>query len=94
MREVHITLWIVPVLAGCATTSDAGQVKEVSPGTYSIGVAHGSFSVAFGGTEGAKEAVDRAGRFCHAKGQKLVILPDKGKDVTFQCGDKLKPDEQ
>jgi hypothetical protein len=94
VRGAYISLWIVPLLAGCATTSDAGQVKEVSPGTYSIGVAHGSSSVAFGGTEGAKEGVDRAGQFCHAKGQKLVILPDKGKDVTFQCREKLKPDEQ
>ena len=41
MRGIHITLWIAPVLAGCATTSDAGQVKEVSPGTYSVGVTHG-----------------------------------------------------
>jgi hypothetical protein len=94
MRGVRITLWIVPILAGCATTSDVGQVKEVSPGTYSIGLARGSSSVVFGGTEGAKDAVAQAGQFCHEKGQKLVILPNAGRDVTFQCGDKLKPNEQ
>lgn len=83
----------MPLLVGCATTSDVGQVKEVSPGTYSIGVARGGSSVMFGGTEGATDAVGQAGQFCHAKGQKVVILPNQGKDVTFSCGDKLKPDE-
>jgi hypothetical protein len=93
MRGSHIILWILPVLVGCATTSDVGQVKEVAPGTYSVAVARGTSSVMFGGTEGATEAVSQAGQFCHAKGQKLVILPDKSKDVTFQCGEKIKPDE-
>ncbi len=93
MRATWTALWIVPVLAGCATTSDVGQVKEVSPGTYSIAVARGSSSTVFGGTEGAKDAVSQAGQYCHAKGQKLVIQPNQGKDVTFSCGDKLKPDE-
>ena len=88
MRGARIILWIVPILAGCATTSDGGQVKEVSPGTYSIGVSQSS-TVMFGGTEGMKAAVDEAGKYCHAKGQKLVILPTKGKDVTFQCGENV-----
>jgi hypothetical protein len=48
----------------------------------------------FGGTEGATDAVGQAGQYCHAKGQKVVILPNQGKDVTFQCGEKLKPNEQ
>ena len=94
MRRVRVALWIVSLLAGCATSLDVSQVKEVSPGTYSIGVARGSSSVMFGGTEGSTEAVARAGQFCRAKGQKLVILPNAGRDVTFQCGDKLKPNEQ
>jgi len=92
MRGVHIALWVLPILAGCATTSDSGGgVKEVSPGTYSIGVSRSS-SVMFGGTEGVKAAVDEAGKYCHSKGQKLVILPTKGNEVTFQCGEKIKPD--
>jgi hypothetical protein len=39
-----------------------------------------------GGTEAANAAVGQAGKYCHAKGQKLVILPTKDKDITFQCG--------
>ena len=101
MRGFHITLWIVPILAGCATTSDGGGgvkevspgVKEVSPGTYSVPVSRSS-SVMFGGTEGVSAAVSEAGQYCHSKGQKLVILPNKGNELTFQCGEKVKPDQQ
>ena len=93
-RGVHIALWVLPILAGCATTSDGGGgVKEVSPGTYSIGVSRSS-SVMFGGTEGVKAAVDEAGKYCHSKGQKLVILPTKGNEVTFQCGEKIAPAQE
>jgi hypothetical protein len=35
------------------------------------------------------DAVSKAGQYCHAKGQKLVIVPTKDKDVTFQCGEKI-----
>jgi hypothetical protein len=94
MRGFHITLWIVPILAGCATTSDGGGgVKEVSPGTYSVPVSRSS-SVMFGGTEGVSAAVSEAGQYCHSKGQKLVILPNKGNELTFQCGEKVKPDQE
>ena len=94
MRGVRITLWIVPILVGCATTSDVGQVKEVAPGTYKVGVARGSSSVLFGGgTEATNAAVDQAGQYCHSKGQKLIILPNPGKDVTFRCGEKAVPGE-
>jgi hypothetical protein len=40
-----------------------------------------------------KDAVEQAGQFCRAKGQKLVIVPTGGRDVTFRCGDAVKPDE-
>jgi hypothetical protein len=70
-------------LAGCATTtSEVGQVREVAPGTYKIGVARGTSSVVFGSNEAANTAVSQAGEFCHAKGQKLVIVPGGGKDVN------------
>jgi hypothetical protein len=83
-----------PVLVGCATTStsDAGQVREVAPGIYKIGVGGGN-SVLFGGNEAANTAIDQAGQYCHAKGQKIVILPRTGRDVTFRCGDRITPDE-
>ena len=69
------------------------RVKEVSPGTYSVPVSRSS-SVMFGGTEGVSAAVSEAGQYCHSKGQKLVILPNKGNELTFQCGEKVKPDQQ
>jgi hypothetical protein len=68
-------------------------VKEVAPGTYKVGVARGSSSVLFGGTEATNAAVDQAGQYCHSNGQKLIILPNPGKDVTFRCGEKAVPGE-
>jgi hypothetical protein len=85
---------IVPNLVGCATTStsDVGQVREVASGTYKVHAGSGN-SVLFGGHEAADAAVDQAGKYCHARGQKLVILPTKDKDITFQCGQKVMPGE-
>jgi hypothetical protein len=89
--KAHLVLWIVPILAGCATTtSDVGQVKEVAPGTYRIGVARGGSSVLIGGgTEATNAAVEQAGQYCHSKGQKLIILYTPDKDITFRCGEKV-----
>jgi hypothetical protein len=74
---------LLSLLGGCATTSttDVGQVREVAPGTYKIGVAR---SVTMG-HDAANDAIDQAGKYCHAKGQKLVIVPDAGRDVVFRC---------
>jgi hypothetical protein len=82
------------LLAGCATAnSDMGQVKEVEPGMYRIGVGSIGNSVLVGGNDATKDAVEQAGQFCRAKGQKLVIVPTGGRDVNFRCGDAVKPDE-
>jgi hypothetical protein len=85
----------LPILVGCATTStsDVGQVREVAPGTYKIGVAGGAGSVVFGSHEAADAAVSQAGQYCHSKGQKLVILPNRDRDVLFRCGEKVTPGE-
>jgi len=80
MRGFHITLWIVPILAGCATTSDGGggvkevspRVKEVSPGTYSVPVSRSS-SVMFGGTEGVSAAVSEAGNIATQRDRSLLF---------------------
>jgi hypothetical protein len=89
MSTARLLLAFLPALVGCATTSsDVGQVREVAPGTYKVGVARGTSSVVFGGTEAVNAAVDQAGKYCHAKGQKLVILD---KDVTFRCGEQVMP---
>ena len=56
-----MSIVVVAALVGCATSSsNVGQVQEVSPGTYSIGVSRSS-SVMFGGTEGVTAAVSEAG---------------------------------
>jgi len=91
MREGRMRVLILsflPLLVGCATASTSstvGEVQEVAPGTYKIGVGH---TVRIG-HEMEDEAVSKAGQYCHAKGQKLVIVPTKDKDVTFQCGEKI-----
>ena len=79
-------LTLLPILPGCATSS-VGQVREVAPGTYKIGVARGANSVVIG-NEATNAAVSQAGQYCHAKGQKLVIVPDPGRDVVFRCGER------
>jgi len=84
---------LVLVLAGCATAG-VGEVKEVAPGTYKIGTGAGGNSVLIGGHDATDAAVEQAGQYCHAKGQKLVVLPTQGKDVTFHCADPaVKPDQ-
>ena len=82
-------LALLPILPGCATSS-VGQVREVTPGTYKIGVARGANSVIFakGSTDATNAAVSQAGQYCHAKGHKLVIVPDPGRDVVFRCGER------
>jgi hypothetical protein len=72
-----------------------GQVREVAPGTYAIAVASNVSlkKTLFQSHEGTDEAVSQAGQFCHAKGQKLIIMPGGGKDITFQCGAKITPGE-
>jgi hypothetical protein len=82
---VLIPAWSIvflPILVGCATTttSAVGQVREVAPGTYKIGVAGGAGSVVFGSHQAADAAVSQAGQYCHAKGQKLVVLPTRDRN--------------
>jgi hypothetical protein len=55
-----LILFSIVFLAGCATTtSDVGQVREVAPGTYKIGVGGGAGSVVFGSHEAADAAALR-----------------------------------
>ncbi len=89
--RAYSVFWIVLVLAGCSTT-DAGQVKEIEPGTYKIGVNLRGNSVLIAGHDATDVAVEQAGQYCHAKGQKLIIVPTQGRDVTFRCGDAAKPE--
>jgi hypothetical protein len=90
--RAYLVLWLALVLAGCATR-DAGQVKEIEPGTYKIRVGATGNSVLIAGNDATIAAVEQAGQYCRAKGQKLVIVPTQGRDVTFRCGDATKPGE-
>jgi hypothetical protein len=84
-----LLLAFLPVLAGCTATSktDVGDLQEVAPGTYKVGVSH---TVRIG-HEMEYDAVTKAGQYCHAKGQKLVIIPTKDSDVTFRCESTSEP---
>ena len=85
MGDVRITLWAwvgLLTLAGCATRP-VGQVQEVGQGTYSIGV--GRSHTLASGAEDMKEAVTKAGEYCHSKSLKLLVVPSTGNDVTFRC---------
>jgi hypothetical protein len=87
MGNARIALGLMaclPIFAGCATTT-GGQVREVEPGTYSISVS-GSSYVMTQGSGAIKETVNKAGEYCHSKGQKLYVLPDTAsKEVRFRC---------
>jgi hypothetical protein len=94
MARPSLIVPTIGLLVSCATTtSDIGQVREVAPGTYKIGVSGGAGSVVFRSHEAADAAVGQAGQYCHAKGQKLVIVPTTGRDVIFRCGEKTTPGE-
>jgi hypothetical protein len=90
INRTYSVFWIVFVLAGCSSITDAGQVKEIEPGTYKIGVSSRN-SVLFEGHDATDAAVEQAGQYCHSKGQKVFIVPTQGRDVTFRCGDVAKP---
>ena len=92
MGDVRITLGVaacLTILVGCAAQS-VGQVQELGPGTYSIGV--GRSRTLASGAEDMKEAVNKAGEYCLLKGRKLLIVPNPGNDVTFRCvSDEVAP---
>ena len=93
MSNPYFAVWIVLVLAGCTASSDVGKVKEIEAGTYRIGVGAAGNSVLIAGNEATNAAVEQAGQYCRAKGQKLIIVPSQGRDITFRCGDATKPGE-
>ena len=68
---------------GC-TASTPGQVQELEPGTYSIGVNRTS-SYLSEANSALSTAVDKAGAHCHAKGQKFLLKSAVGKTVVFRC---------
>jgi hypothetical protein len=78
MAKLHVALGAVACLAaleGCATGSSS-QIQEIAPGILSISHA----------AKAEDQAIEKAGEYCHAKGQKLSILHEGGEyEVRFQC---------
>jgi hypothetical protein len=70
-------------LGGCGKTS-IGKVQEVDAGTYSIGISRAS-GIATDMNKALSTAVDKAGEFCHAKGQKFLLKSAVGSTVVFRC---------
>jgi hypothetical protein len=70
-------------LGGCAKAS-VGNVQEVEAGTYSVGVSRTS-GLATDANKALSAAVDKAGEFCHAKGQKFLLKSAVGNSVVFRC---------
>jgi hypothetical protein len=71
------------LVAGCSAAAP-GQVQELEPGTYSIGVNRTSSYLAES-DKAIAAAVDKAGAHCHAKGQKFMLKSAVGKSVVFRC---------
>ncbi|MGH6824970.1 hypothetical protein [Methyloceanibacter sp.] len=74
---------VAAFLGGCAKAS-VGNVQEVEAGTYSIGISRAS-GIATDMNKALSTAVDKAGDFCHAKGQKFMLKSAVGSTVVFRC---------
>jgi hypothetical protein len=74
---------VAAFLGGCAKAS-VGNVQEVEAGTYSVGVSRTS-GIATDANKTLSAAVDKAGEFCHAKGQKFLLKSTVGNSVVFRC---------
>ena len=89
MGNIRLTLGIVAYLTtlgtGCTSSGQVGQVKEVGPGTYSIGVSRALSGGLLQGNEALKATVDKAGEHCHAKGQKLSNARAVDNKIIFRC---------
>ena len=59
-------------------------MKEVGQGTYTIGVSRSSLGGISQSTEAVNAAVDKAGEYCHSKGQKLQVIGAEPR-ITFRC---------
>ena len=71
------------LLGGCAKAT-IGKVQEVEAGTYSIGISRAS-GISTDMNKALSTAVDKAGEFCHAKGQKFMLKSAVGSSVVFRC---------
>ena len=77
---------VVAIAHGGCAKSTVGQVQvaDAEAGTYTIGVSRGSGLVS-DSNKALSAAVDKAGAYCHAKGQKLLLKNAVGSNVVFRC---------
>jgi len=73
-------------VAGCASRGQVGQVQEAGEGTYSIGVgsSHG-LGASSQENKATDAAIDKAGQYCHAKREKLLVTSAIGNVINFRC---------
>src|SRR6476659_2379276 len=87
--DVRVTLGIAACLAvfavGCASSGQVGQVQQTGLGTYSIGVRPSHGLGASSQEKAMDAAVDKAGQYCHAKGEKLLVTTAVGNTINFRC---------
>jgi hypothetical protein len=89
MGNIRLTRAIVAYLAtaatGCTASGQPGEVKEGGQGTYSISVGSALAGGILQGDETLKATVDKAGEYCHSKGQKLLLTGRVERTITFRC---------
>jgi hypothetical protein len=87
MENVRLTLGLAAGLTafvtGCASSGKVGEVQDVGGGTYTIGVSR-SMGGMSQSADALKAAADKAGAYCHSKGQKLQVTGAASK-ITFRC---------
>ena len=90
MGDVRVTLGIAAAVLSSRRAARragrVGQVQEAGPGTYSIGVrpSHG-LGASSQEKKAMDSAVDKAGQYCHAKGEKLLVTTAVGDTINFRC---------
>jgi len=69
-----------------ARRGQVGQVQEAGEGTYSIGVgsSHG-LGTSSQENKATDAAIDKAGQYCHAKREKLLVTSAIGNVISFRC---------
>jgi len=66
-------------------------VQDVGGGNYSIGVNRSSIGGMSQNIDALKTAVDKAGEYCHSKGQKLQVSSSASNNITFRCSSEAMP---
>ena len=86
MENVRLTLGLAACLTafvtGCTSSDKVGEVQDVGGGSYNISMGSTGLGGLKQGNDASNAAVDKAGEYCHAKGQKLLVTQAAGKIIT------------